>query len=163
MRIVIHVNDRTRGPVSRIAKARVFSRRTLEMLARSPEFRQTFRGKRVHLNIHFLSSHSMRRLAERYRGKRHAANVLSFPSYSSQRALRSERAKIIDLGDVMLAPDVIAREASEQGNQFYAQFFWMLAHGILHVVGYVHERGGASRARMEALEDRLLQYARRRS
>jgi probable rRNA maturation factor len=82
----------------------------------------------------------------RYRGKAGPTNVLSFPSPESARP---------HLGDVAVAYGVTAREASEQGKPLANHLLHLVAHGVLHLVGYDHEDEAEAEA-MEALERRVL-------
>jgi probable rRNA maturation factor len=81
-----------------------------------------------------------------YRGKPGPTNVLSFPSPESARP---------HLGDVAVAHGVTAREAAEQGKTLADHLMHLVAHGVLHLVGYDHEDEGEAEA-MEALERRVL-------
>ncbi len=57
------------------------------------------------------------------------------------------------LGDVVLSADTAARDAAEAGCSFESELYFLLLHGILHLLGYDHERGTAEDAeRMEAKE-----------
>jgi probable rRNA maturation factor len=57
------------------------------------------------------------------------------------------------LGDVVISADTAARDAAEAGLPFESELYFLLLHGILHLVGYDHERGSAEEARlMEAKE-----------
>jgi probable rRNA maturation factor len=82
----------------------------------------------------------------RYRGKPGPTNVLSFPSHESARP---------HLGDVALAYGVCAREAREQGKRLDHHLMHLVAHGVLHLVGYDHESESEAET-MEALERRVL-------
>ena len=85
-------------------------------------------------------------LNEQYRGKPGATNVLSFPSPESARP---------HLGDIALAYGVTAREASEQEKPLAHHLMHLVAHGVLHLVGYDHESDSEAET-MEALERRVL-------
>ena len=57
------------------------------------------------------------------------------------------------LGDVVISADTTARDASEVGCSFESELYFLLLHGILHLLGYDHERGTTEDAeRMEAKE-----------
>jgi probable rRNA maturation factor len=57
------------------------------------------------------------------------------------------------LGDVVISADTAARDAAEAGLPFESELYFLLLHGILHLVGYDHERGSAEEAcLMEAKE-----------
>lgn len=60
------------------------------------------------------------------------------------------------LGDVVISADTAARDAAEAGVPFESELYFLLLHGILHLLGFDHERGTAEDAeRMEAREREL--------
>ena len=88
-------------------------------------------------------------VAELNQGFRHKAgptNVLSFPAPSNPEH---------HLGDIALAYGVCAREAGEQGKPLAHHLQHLVAHGVLHLVGYDHQTEAEAEA-MEALEREIL-------
>lgn len=79
-----------------------------------------------------------------YRGKDYATNVLSFPYEYEPRVM----------GDLVICPDVVAREAAEQGKALEAHYAHLVVHGMLHLQGWDHEND-ADAEEMEA-EERLI-------
>ncbi|MFZ3007126.1 MAG: rRNA maturation RNase YbeY [Phenylobacterium sp.] len=69
-------------------------------------------------------------LNSRFRGKDAPTNVLSFPAPPNPED---------HLGDVALAHGVCVREAAEQGKSLAHHLQHLVAHGVLHLVGYDHE------------------------
>ena len=68
----------------------------------------------------------------------------------------------VELGDVILAPGVIAAQAPEFGNTPAEECRLMLVHGLLHLMGYDHLDDDEA-ADMEAREEEILrEMARRR-
>ena len=84
-------------------------------------------------------------LNREYRGKDHPTNVLSFP-YEIGPLL---------LGDLVICPPVVAREASEQGKPLAAHYAHLTVHGMLHLQGWDHESDDDARA-MEEEEAKIL-------
>ena len=78
----------------------------------------------------------------RFRHKDAATNVLSFPAVENPEG---------HLGDVALAFGVCAREAAEQGKQLSHHLQHLVAHGVLHLLGYDHMSDDEAEA-MEGLE-----------
>ena len=60
-----------------------------------------------------------------------------------------------ELGDIVLAPAYIARQALEFGTSCADEFRIMLVHGMLHLLGYDHLEEEAAR-HMEARENGIL-------
>lgn len=89
---------------------------------------------------------SVAALNERFRGKAGPTNVLSFPAPDNPED---------HLGDIALAYGVCAREAAEQGKPLAHHLQHLVAHGVLHLLGYDHLTE-AEAEEMEALERRLL-------
>jgi probable rRNA maturation factor len=86
----------------------------------------------------------VRTLNRRWRRKDAPTNVLSFPT--------GERRM---LGDVVLAFETVVREAKEQGKPLAHHLRHLIVHGVLHLLGYDHERERDA-ARMENRERRIL-------
>lgn len=81
-------------------------------------------------------------LNSRFRGKDSATNVLSFPAPPNPED---------HLGDVALAHGVCVREAGQQGKTLAHHLQHLVAHGVLHLVGYDHETDDEAED-MEGLE-----------
>jgi len=92
---------------------------------------------------------AVRRLNRRYRGIDRPTNVLSF-------ALGAPAgAGAAPLGDVILARETVAAEARAQGKPVADHVSHLVVHGVLHLLGYDHERA-ADAAVMEQLETAIL-------
>ena len=81
-------------------------------------------------------------LNRRFRGQDKPTNVLSFPSRLNPEA---------HLGDVALAFGVCVAEAQAQAKPLAHHLQHLVAHGVLHLVGYDHETD-AEALEMEGLE-----------
>ncbi len=92
------------------------------------------------------SDAALAELNQRFRGKQGPTNVLSFPAPASARP---------HLGDVAVALGVCTREAEAQRKRLDHHLMHLVAHGVLHLVGYDHQSEGEAEI-MEALERRLL-------
>lgn len=89
---------------------------------------------------------SVRELNARFRDKDKPTNVLSFPAPQNPEG---------HLGDIALASGVCLREAAEQGKPLPHHLQHLVAHGVLHLVGYDHETD-AEAEQMEGLERVIL-------
>jgi probable rRNA maturation factor len=104
---------------------------------------------RKQVNIVLFDESSAREINRRYRSKNYATNVLSWPYEPSAR----EKTGL--LGDLMICPAVVAREAAEQGKPVRDHYAHLTVHGVLHLLGHDHETP-AQAERMEDLERRIL-------
>lgn len=65
------------------------------------------------------------------------------------------------LGDVVISAETAARDAHEAGVSLFAELSFLLIHGVLHLLGYDHERGTREQAEiMEAKEVELFRLLR---
>jgi len=85
-------------------------------------------------------------LNSRFRGKPEPTNVLSFPATPNQED---------HLGDLALAFGVCARESTEQNKSLADHLQHLVAHGVLHLLGYDH-MDDAGAEEMEGLERQIL-------
>ena len=86
-------------------------------------------------------------LNRRWRKRRGATNVLSFPSES--------HAAPAFLGDIVICAPVVVREAHQQLKSPEAHWAHLIVHGVLHLLGYDHKTQRDAEA-MEALEQGIL-------
>ncbi len=101
------------------------------------------------VTLRLVSAEEMQSLNRTYRDKDKLTNVLSFPVEDEIRTLHGL------LGDVVICPVVVDREAEEQNKQRDAHYAHLVIHGVLHLLGYDHiEESDATE--MEALETRTL-------
>ncbi len=98
------------------------------------------------VTIRLVDTEEIRALNRDYRHKDYATNVLSFP-YDTEPRLA---------GDLVLCPEVVAREAEEQGKTLDAHYAHLVVHGMLHLQGFDHEACEIDAERMENEETRIL-------
>ncbi len=105
------------------------------------------------LSVLFTDDEHIAQLNRRYRGKSGPTNVLAFP-------MADETGKDIPspmLGDVVISLDTALRESRDLEERPEETINRLLIHGILHLLGFDHERSEAEACRMEEEETRLRQ------
>lgn len=107
------------------------------------------RRARAEITIRVVTPAESRRLNARYRGKDKPTNVLSFACEAPSLL------KLPALGDLVICAQVVKREARQQGKPVEAHWAHMTVHGVLHLLGYDHQRKNEAR-HMEALEKTIL-------
>ena len=85
-------------------------------------------------------------LNARFRGREGPTNVLSFPAAETARP---------HLGDLALALEVCEAEARAKGKSLAHHLQHLVAHGVLHLVGFDHQSDAEAEI-MEARERRIL-------
>ncbi|MBI3543197.1 MAG: rRNA maturation RNase YbeY [Deltaproteobacteria bacterium] len=106
------------------------------------------------LSVSCVGAAAMKRLNRRYRAKNRPTDVLSFENRGP--APRG----IAFLGDLVLCLDVTRRQARAEGHGVRDEAVVLLAHGLLHLLGFDHERSAREDARMAAAEEKLLRASR---
>jgi len=90
----------------------------------------------------------VRALNRQFRRKNTATDVLSFPAAAS-RLRRGRPDESGYLGDVVIASGVAARQARRAGHSLGTELRVLALHGLLHLLGYDHERDDGRMARLE--------------
>ncbi|MFH0829173.1 MAG: rRNA maturation RNase YbeY [Candidatus Kerfeldbacteria bacterium] len=103
-----------------------------------------YKGVTTALSVAFVGDSEMRAINRRYHHSPGTTDVLSFPG---------ERRG--DLGEIVMSLPQARRQAREYGHTIEAEVRALLAHGILHLVGYSHGRP-KHRERMKRAERLLL-------
>jgi len=94
----------------------------------------------------------MRALNKQYRGKNGTTDVLSFPAREGPFAdVRPEL-----LGDIVISIPLAEKQARSAGHSLNREIEMLLIHGLLHLLGYDHERSPAEARRMRRKERMLL-------
>jgi probable rRNA maturation factor len=102
------------------------------------------------VSLRLVDEAEMSALNLRYRDQDTSTNVLSFPA-----DLPAELQHPL-LGDIVICPVVVAREAAEQHKTSPQHWAHMLVHGSLHLLGYDHITAADAEI-MESLETTILQ------
>ncbi|MGD9763615.1 MAG: rRNA maturation RNase YbeY [Candidatus Binatia bacterium] len=137
----VAVAARRRLPGVRAADVRRDAARVLALLGASGE-----------LSVALVGDAECHRLNAAYRGVDRPTDVLAF-------ALREGAAPGVHedvLGDVVISIDTAARQAAARDISVADEVRMLLVHGILHLLGYDHERSPAEARRMFAKQRNVL-------
>ena len=118
------------------------------------------------VTVAVVSDSRVRRLNRTFRRTDRATDVLSFPSGEIERGPRRAhfhpiaqacamgtpglRGGVPDLGDIVIAAGVARRQAGAAGHSLQTELRVLALHGLLHLLGYDHERDNGRMARLEA-------------
>ncbi len=97
------------------------------------------RSERIVLSIRVVGDSRSRSLNARYRHKDRPTNVLSFGGAGTMPDGRCH------LGELVICAPVVAREARMQQKSGAAHWAHMTVHGVLHLLGFDHERSAEAR------------------
>lgn len=108
----------------------------------------------VEISLSYVDEDEMHELNHQWRDIDRTTDVLSFECDSAfDEDIPLD--EVLELGDIILAPEVIARRAPGFGNDPTDECRLMLVHGLLHLLGYDHIEDDEAEE-MEAREDALL-------
>lgn len=113
------------------------------------------------VSIALVDDRVSRRLNREHRGKDVATDVLSFPVRPRASGPRPKRVEVTlpgpgalslgpFLGDLAIATGVARRQAREHGHALNTELRILALHGLLHLLGYDHEKDDGRMARAEA-------------
>lgn len=88
-------------------------------------------------------------------GEAGPTDVLSFPMDELRVPEAGEPGPLGTLGDIVMCPEVAARQAPERGRSTADELAFLLVHGTLHLLGFDHA-DDEERAVMWARQDDLL-------
>lgn len=118
--------------------------------------------------VALMGDAAMRRLNRQFRGVDAPTDVLSFPAAAprgadpgrdtprrSERPSRPQRMhvtklhEINHLGDIAIATGVAGRQAAQYGHGLSTEIRLLALHGLLHLLGYDHDRDHGQMMRLE--------------
>lgn len=87
------------------------------------------------VSVLLTDDEGIRELNAEYRGVDAPTDVLAFSQYEGEDEFVAGENL---LGDVVISVETAARQAAEQGRELDAEVDMLLAHGLLHLLGYDH-------------------------
>jgi len=105
---------------------------------------------RAELSIVLTGDEQIQELNHRYRGNNRPTDVLSFAQREGALGDRTDPL----LGDLVVSVPTARRQAAERGRSVVSELTELLAHGLLHLLGYDHDTPAKDR-RMRRETERL--------
>lgn len=101
------------------------------------------------LDVTFVTRGKMKTLNRKFRGKDAATDVLSFPALEIF-------ARQGHLGDLVICAPILEEQARRIGHSAKAELHVLLVHGLLHLLGYDHEKSNRESSEMAKWESQIL-------
>lgn len=115
----------------------------------------------LELAVSLVSNAQIKKINQKFRDKNKATNVLSF-SFLDEKLIRKNGFENtvkpmpqLFLGDIILAFEIINKEAIAVEKDFHHHLTHLLLHSILHLIGYDHEKTKDAKI-MEEIEIKIL-------
>ncbi len=104
------------------------------------------------LSILLTGDRKMLQLNTVFRGIRKSTDVLSFPQIEFGKRNKTQN---YILGDIVINIPRATSEARMSGRSFYEEIYRLLIHGILHLLGYDHEKSSYKANVMQRKEQEI--------
>ncbi|MCX7913874.1 MAG: rRNA maturation RNase YbeY [Thermodesulfovibrionales bacterium] len=112
----------------------------------------------IEVSVVFVNDRTIKRLNLIYRNTNKITDVLSFPQLPSIpcKHLSFNKKVPIFLGDIVINAHQAKRQALCSSSTFYGEITRLLIHGLLHLLGYDHEKNNYQKKKMFLAEAKLL-------
>lgn len=105
------------------------------------ETTEAINGKKLkEISLVLVDEEKIEEINKKYRRQNRSTDVLSFE----------------DLNEIFICPPAIKKQAKNLKIPYKTELTRVVIHGILHLAGYEHEKGGHKAAEMKRLEDKIL-------
>lgn len=98
------------------------------------------------LSLVFLKEMDAKQLNWNFRQKDYATDVLSFETDDPE-----------SLGELIMCPMVLLKQAHEHKVEFVEEVGYMILHGVMHLLGFDHEKNEEEGKKMLALQDQIFE------
>ena len=98
----------------------------------------------IHLTIAFVTEEEIRKLNHTFRGKDKPTDILSFQSENKG-----------EWGELALCPKYIRKQWTQPSGSLRESIAYLVLHGILHLLGFEHEKNKAKAQEMYDLQDSI--------
>lgn len=135
----VEIVRRGAGKKFSIRKLKTIARSVLDLTGR----------KDAELSLALVGNAEMRKLNAKYRMKDYPTDVLSFPC-GKELPIQTPL-----LGDVIISVEKAASQARERRRTLDEEMATLLIHGIVHLLGYDHERSANDARLMRRVEKKI--------
>lgn len=100
-----------------------------------------FFKKDVFVSVGFISEQEIQKINNQYRNKDYPTDVLSFANFDSADDLeKSKEEENIFLGELLICLPDIQKYCQKKDISFEKEFYKVFSHGILHLLGFNHNK-----------------------
>lgn len=108
--------------------------------------------KDIYLSLLLTDNATIQTVNRDYRNKDKPTDVISFAYLEVEEVID---APVETLGDIVISLERVEEQAEEYGHSFQRELFYVLTHGILHLLGYDH-LDEEDKKKMRAKEEEIL-------
>jgi probable rRNA maturation factor len=111
--------------------------------------------KPAEISIVLTDDEQMQVLNREYRGKDRPTDILSFSQLEGE-PFAGDPEGVVELGDIVISVEMAKRQAEQHGHSLQDEVDLLVAHGVLHLLGYDDETD-ADAAEMRRHEAKILE------
>ena len=117
-------------------------------------FSENFKiSRNFHFTVHSLNESESKNLNQKTFNTNKPTDVLSFPLYNDIEAINQlDKSMSEDMGDMFICRNVIKKNAEIYDKDFVEELQYIVIHGLLHLIGYSHEKND----KLKAYETKLM-------
>ena len=117
-------------------------------------FSENFKiSRNFHFTVHSLNESESKKLNQKTFNTNKPTDVLSFPLYNDIEAINQlDESMHEDMGDMFICRNVIKKNAEIYDKDFVEELQYIVIHGLLHLIGYSHEKNG----KLKTYESKLM-------
>ncbi|NLF80246.1 MAG: rRNA maturation RNase YbeY [Clostridia bacterium] len=108
----------------------------------------------VEISLLLTDDETIQALNRDYRGLDFATDVLSFAMNEGEGV--SDGGELRQLGDIVISRERAAQQAEAYGHSVEREEVFLFVHGLLHLLGYDHEKSAKAEREMFALQERIM-------
>ncbi len=138
----VEIVNHTRTRIPRRFIINWISKIEKELLREKTTFKKEF--KSFDLTVAFISDKEMTTTNKKFRKKDKTTDILSFQTGLPQH-----------LGELLISPQQVQKQAKEIAIPFQFELGYLLLHGILHLLGYDHEKTESQAKKMFKIQDTI--------
>jgi rRNA maturation RNase YbeY len=140
--------------INNVTKSKIDEKELLRLFKRAIN---VLKLKSVGVSLAFISELEIKKLNKIYRGKNKVTDVLSFGSRDINELLFSKFPEEKDfLGEIVICPKFAATKSKLFNLSNEMMLNKLFVHGLVHLVGYDHEKSEKEAVEMEKLEEKIL-------
>ena len=175
MRVILEIHNFTQNKidkqffqkVAQIVFKKIFNK---EKLTSKIELRNQL-GDKIEISLALVGDGRMRKLNKMYRGKNRVTDVLAFSHKSVLPYLvkafppveKKTKVEFVNppdgierLGEVIICYPRAKKQAKQVGHSLEKELALLFIHGLLHLLGYNHEKDAKAAEEMRKMEEEIL-------
>jgi len=113
-------------------------------------------GSNALISLALVGPGRMKKINKTYRKKNKTTDVLAFAEHKASlgKYKLGRLEKIQGIGEIIICPREVKKNVKRLKTNFKQEFFKVLIHGVLHLLGYDHEQSGKKAVEMAEKEEK---------